>query len=179
MLSFRPVPKSKLLHSPQVHHGFVPKLSPHSGKKHKKLSAHGWVAPCSPLLEGTTLGVCYPLFGQTVLLPSFRRGWGRWSAPTFGCRPRRMLFYVFARRRGDFAEMMGVRGEGRGACSPELTSSQTSRHAVLTASAGVFSVFFKTFASFVYLDVYGICQISDQNNYCHKKRPRVRSLLSG
>ena len=22
------------------------------------------------------------LFGQTVLLPSFRRGWGRWSAPT-------------------------------------------------------------------------------------------------
>ena len=27
------------------------------------------------------------LFGQTVLLPSFRRGWGRWSAPTAGCRP--------------------------------------------------------------------------------------------
>ena len=54
-----------------------------------------------------------------------------------------LLFYVFARRRGDFAEMMGVRGEVRGACSPELTSSQTSRHAVPTASTGVFSVFFK------------------------------------
>ena len=52
------------------------------------------------------------------------------------------LFNVFARRRGDFAEMMGVRGEGRGACSPELTSSQTSRHAVPTTSTGVFSVFF-------------------------------------
>ena len=38
--------------------------------------------------------------------------------------------------------MMGVRGEARGACSPELTSSQTSRHAVPTASTGVFSVFF-------------------------------------
>ena len=56
--------------------------------------------------------------------------------------PRILLFYVFARRRGDFAEMMGVRGEARGACSPELTSSQTSRHAVPTASTGVFSVFF-------------------------------------
>ena len=136
MLSFRPVPKSELLHSPQVHHGFVPKLSPHSGKKHKKVSAHGCI-------------------GSTHL-----------------------LFYVFARRRGDFAEMMDMRGEGRGACSPELTSSQTSRHAVLTASAGVFSVFFKTFASFVFLDVHVICVIRDPNNYCHKKRPRVRSLLS-
>ena len=38
--------------------------------------------------------------------------------------------------------MMGVRGEARGACSPELTSSQTSRHAVPTTSTGVFSVFF-------------------------------------
>ena len=53
------------------------------------------------------------------------------------------FFNVFARRRGDFAEMMGVRGEGRGACSPELTSSQTSRHAVPTASTGVFSCFFQ------------------------------------
>ena len=98
--------------------------------------------------EGTTLGVCYPLFGQTVLLPSFRRGWGRWSAPTFGCRLRWMLFYVFASRRGDFAEMMDVRREARGACSPELTSSQTSRHTVPTASAGVFPVFFNIFRQF-------------------------------
>ncbi len=58
------------------------------------------------------------------------------------------LFYVFARRRGDFAEMMGVRGEARGACSPELTSSQTSRHAVPTASTGVLSVFFNIFRPF-------------------------------
>ena len=100
VLSFRPVLKSELLHSPQVHHGFLQKLSPHSGKKHKK----------------------------TLL--------------TAVLDPRILLFYVFARRRGDFAEMMGVRGEGRGACSPELTSSQTSRHAVPTASTGVFSVFF-------------------------------------
>ena len=100
VLSFRPVPESELSDSPQVHHGFLPKLSPHSGKNIKRLSAHGRI--------GTT----------------------------------HLLFYVFARRRGDFAEMMGVRGEARGACSPELTSSQTSRHAVPTASTGVFSVFF-------------------------------------
>ena len=36
VLSFRPVLKSELLHSPQEHHGFLQKLSPHSGKKHKK-----------------------------------------------------------------------------------------------------------------------------------------------
>ena len=47
VLSFRPVPESELSDSPQVHHGFLPKLSPHSGKNIKKLSAHG----CS----GTTL----------------------------------------------------------------------------------------------------------------------------
>ena len=69
VLSFRPVLKSELLHSPQVHHGFLQKLSPHSGKKHKK----------------------------TLL--------------TAVLDPRILLFYVFARRRGDFAEMMGVRGE--------------------------------------------------------------------
>ena len=38
--------------------------------------------------------------------------------------------------------MMGVRGEGRGAGSPELTPSQTSRQEVPTASTGVFPVFF-------------------------------------
>ena len=65
--------------------------------------------------------------------------------------PRWMLFYVFARRRGDFAEMMVVRGEGRGACSPELTSSQTSRHAVPTASTGVFSVFFNIAGGLLWL----------------------------
>ena len=41
VLSFRPVLKSELLHSPQVHHGFLQKLSPHSSKKHKKNAAHG------------------------------------------------------------------------------------------------------------------------------------------
>ncbi len=40
VLSFRPVLKSELLHSPQVHHGFLQKLSPHSGKNIKN-SAHG------------------------------------------------------------------------------------------------------------------------------------------
>ena len=44
VLSFRPVLKSELLHSPQVHHGFLQKLSPHSGKKHKKLCSRlDWV----------------------------------------------------------------------------------------------------------------------------------------
>ena len=33
---------------------------------------------------GRKRGCCSSLFGQTVLLPSFRRGWGRWSAPTRG-----------------------------------------------------------------------------------------------
>ena len=52
------------------------------------------------------------------------------------------FFMFFARRRGDFAEMMGVRGEGRGACSPELTHSQPSRHTVPPLRLVFFSVFF-------------------------------------
>ena len=56
VLSFRPVLKSELLHSPQVHHGFLQKLSPHSGKKHKKNAAHGWMSACCPLLRGGGVG---------------------------------------------------------------------------------------------------------------------------
>ena len=67
VLSFRPVLKSELLHSPQVHHGFVPKLSPHSGKNIKKvlltagclpvvpfflICPYGWMSACGPLLRG-------------------------------------------------------------------------------------------------------------------------------
>jgi hypothetical protein len=48
VLSFRPVLKSELLHSPQVHHGFVPKLSPHSGKNIKKLCSRLDVCLLSP-----------------------------------------------------------------------------------------------------------------------------------
>ena len=56
VLSFRPVPESELSHSPQVHHGFLQKLSPHSGKNIKKL--------CSRL----DVGLLSP--------PPGRRGWG-------------------------------------------------------------------------------------------------------
>ena len=40
--------------------------------------------------------VCFPLFGQTVLLPSFRRGWGRWSAPTVGGKSIRPFSPLFS-----------------------------------------------------------------------------------
>ena len=43
--------------------------------------------------------------------------------------------------------MMDVRVEHRGACSPGLRPSQTSRHAVPTSSTGVFSVFVKDLTS--------------------------------
>ena len=98
---------------------FLSKLSPHSGKNIKKVLLTAGCLPVVPPSEGGDYAGCSNV------------------------GPRILLFNVFARRRGDFAEMMGVRSEARGACSPELTSSQTSRHAVPTASTGVFSVFFK------------------------------------
>ena len=57
VLSFRPVLKSELLHSPQVHHGFVPKLSPHSGKKHKKTLLTAGCLPVVPSFWKEGLGV--------------------------------------------------------------------------------------------------------------------------
>ena len=48
VLSFRPVLKSELLHSPQVHHGFVQKLSPHSGKNIKKTLLTAGCLPVVP-----------------------------------------------------------------------------------------------------------------------------------
>ena len=63
--------------------------------------------------------------------PSFPAVALKAAEPSAGRRgPRWMLFFVFSRRRGDFAEMMDVRCEDRGARSPELTSSQASRHEV-------------------------------------------------
>ena len=60
VLSFRPVLKSELLHSPQVHHGFVPKLSPHSGKNIKKLCSRLDVCLLSPPSFGGVLSpLCY------------------------------------------------------------------------------------------------------------------------
>ena len=57
VLSFRPVLKSELLHSPQVHHGFLQKLSPHSGKKHKKTLLTAGCLPVVPSFWKEGLGV--------------------------------------------------------------------------------------------------------------------------
>ena len=114
VLSFLSVPESKLSAHPTSTSRFLPKLSRHSGKNKKNFSP-------------------YTSEGQLHATSSL------YTSPN----ERRRLFYVFSSRRGDFAEMMDVRGEGRGACSPELTHSQPSRHAVPTASTGVFIVFFQ------------------------------------
>ena len=146
VLFFRPVPESELSAQSASPSRFCSKTQPPQRKKQKKnYPLHGC---CPLLLEGGVRGGrekygpnLFYLFGQALFAIATTPSYGHPSFPKEGTT-RLNVFYVFARRRGDFGEMMDVRCEDRGACSPELTSSQTSRHAVPTASTGVFIVFF-------------------------------------